>query len=58
MVSPRFINPPRPISSKPEAGKTIEVRPRLVLVPPVPGANALVATPVMPCGIVAVPVQL
>ena len=33
------------------------VRSRLVLVAPVAGAKALVATPVIPCGIVAVPLQ-
>ena len=57
MVSPRFIKPPRPMSAKPVAGKTMAVRSRLVPDAEVFGAKALVATPVMPCGIVAVPLQ-
>ena len=57
VVSPRFINPPIPISSKPVAGKTMEVRLRLTLVAPLPGANELIETDLIPCGIVAVPVQ-
>ena len=57
VVSPRFINPPTPISSKPVAGKTMEVRPRLTFDAPLAGANALIETDLIPCGIVAVPVQ-
>ena len=35
----------------------MEVRPRLTLVAPLPGANELIETDLIPCGIVAVPVQ-
>ena len=57
-VRPRFLKPPWSIFTNPLAGKTIAVRARLVCVAPLPGANELIETPVIPTGIVAVPVQL